>query len=68
MSDIIDKANHQAQRLLDDALGAMTAPPPNGVIYCLRCDKPIGEQRKAAVPSATRCIKCQTRHEKKGRS
>jgi len=26
---------------------------------CLDCGKPIGEERLAALPSATRCVACQ---------
>ena len=67
MDDLIDKANKQAQLNLDAALvaarlktQAMTA---NDVTDCIECDKPIGEQRKQFMPSATRCIACQGEYE-----
>ena len=31
---------------------------------CVDCDAPIGAARKAALPSAERCISCQAVHEK----
>jgi len=31
---------------------------------CVDCDGPIGAARKAAMPSAERCIACQTIHER----
>lgn len=30
---------------------------------CAECGQPIGEARRAALPSATRCIGCQTMNE-----
>ena len=67
MDDLIDKANKQAQLNLDAALAAARlktqALTANDVTDCIRCDKPIGEQRKQYMPSATRCIACQSVHE-----
>lgn len=63
MDDLIDKANKQAQLNLDAALTAARlktqAMIANDVTDCIECDKPIGEQRKQFMPSATRCIACQ---------
>lgn len=33
---------------------------------CIDCDAPIGAARKAALPSAERCIACQTKFEQRG--
>lgn len=33
---------------------------------CIDCGRPIGARRKAALPSAERCITCQTAHEQRG--
>ena len=38
-----------------------------GEEVCVECDEPIPEARRRALPSAERCIACQTRHERGGR-
>lgn len=67
MKDIIDRANEQAQRTLDAALAAARLKQQSviasDVTDCIECDKPIGEQRKQYMPSATRCIPCQNEFE-----
>lgn len=67
MKDIIDRANEQAQRHRDAAIAAARlktqAIIANDITDCIECEKPIGEQRKQYMPSATRCIPCQTEHE-----
>lgn len=67
MRDIIDRANEQVQRNIDAALESARmksqAVTANDIIDCIECEKPIGEQRKQYVPSATRCIPCQNEHE-----
>ena len=67
MKDIIDKANEQAQRHRDAAIAAarlkQQALMPSDATDCEDCEKPIGEQRKQYMPSATRCITCQGEHE-----
>lgn len=35
-----------------------------GEDICVDCDGPIGPERKAALPSAERCIDCQHMHER----
>lgn len=64
MDDLIDKANEQAQRHRDAAIAAarlkQQALIANDATECEDCEKPIGEQRKKYMPSATRCIPCQT--------
>ena len=67
MDDLIDKANEQAQRHRDAAIAAarlkQQALISNDTTECEDCEKPIGEQRKQYMPSATRCIPCQNEHE-----
>lgn len=35
-----------------------------GEDYCMDCDDPISLERKAALPSAERCVDCQQRYER----
>jgi phage/conjugal plasmid C-4 type zinc finger TraR family protein len=63
MTDIVDDANRQAQRELDQVLKGVYTAPANSIYDCIDCDSAIGIARKSAVPWATRCIKCQSAHE-----
>ena len=36
-----------------------TAVSLKGDEFCQDCGEPIGARRRAAMPSATRCVKCQ---------
>lgn len=40
----------------------------DGEDVCVDCDEPIGAARKAALPSADRCIDCQVDWERKNRA
>ena len=64
MTDIIDRANDEAQRWLDEQI-AKNHHAATDDTECIDCDEPIGEKRKQAVPWAVRCIKCQTAYEEK---
>ena len=64
MTDIIDRANDEAQRWLDSQI-AKTHHNATDDTECIDCGEPIGEKRKQAVPWAVRCIKCQTAYEEK---
>ena len=64
MTDIIDRANDEAQRWLDEQI-AKNHHAATDDTECIDCDEPIGEKRKQAVPWAVRCIKCQTAYEGK---
>ena len=64
MTDIIDRANYEAQRWLDSQI-AKTHHNATDDTECIDCGEPIGEKRKQAVPWAVRCIKCQTALEEK---
>jgi phage/conjugal plasmid C-4 type zinc finger TraR family protein len=35
-----------------------------GTAECIGCGNPIGERRRKILPSATRCVECQTAYEK----
>lgn len=65
MTDIIDRANDEAQRWLDSQI-AKTHHNATDDTECIDCGVPIGQQRKQAVPWAVRCIRCQTAQEQKG--
>ena len=60
MTDIIDRANDEAQRWLDEQI-AKTHHNATDDTECIDCGEPIGQ----AVPWAVRCIKCQTAYEGK---
>ena len=64
MTDIIDRANDEAQRWLDEQI-AKTHHNATDDTECIDCGEPIGEKRKQAVPWAVRCIRCQTAYEEK---
>ena len=64
MTDIIDRANDEAQRWLERQI-AKTHHNATDDTECIDCGEPIGEKRKHAVPWAVRCIKCQTALEEK---
>ncbi|PZP54349.1 MAG: molecular chaperone DnaK [Agrobacterium fabrum] len=38
-----------------------------GTVQCEDCSNDIPRERRLALPSATRCIRCQTRHEQRQR-
>ncbi|WP_019672292.1 TraR/DksA family transcriptional regulator [Psychrobacter lutiphocae] len=64
MSDIIDTANKSFEYWLNGQIQQATKQAePNDIDACEDCGKPIGTARKCAVPSATRCINCQTKYE-----
>ena len=64
MTDIIDRANEQAQIELEVLLSNAKPSPANSIYDCVECEAPIGVPRKTAIPWATRCIYCQTKYEK----
>lgn len=67
MTDPIDRAAIESQAWLDEQIRLVPRLAANDVMDCDDCGKPIGVNRKKAVPSATRCIQCQNEVEKKGR-
>lgn len=65
MADDIDLGQKFDQVYLAEALGAHYRNRMTGVsaTHCEDCETPIPEQRRAAAPGCTRCVKCQTNHE-----
>lgn len=65
MTDLIDRANIEADALLDEKIRQVTKGlTPNDTTDCIDCGELIGIERKQALPWAIRCIKCQTALEK----
>lgn len=64
MVDTIDKANADYERWLYEKIKSKTLPP-NNIKECVDCGGDIGDKRKTALPSAIRCIICQTNWEQK---
>lgn len=64
--DIIDRAQHREQQVRNDAIArarmALAAGP--GRMYCLACEDPIPEARRAAMPGVCYCVDCQKELEK----
>lgn len=52
----------ETQCTIDRARSSLTAA---GQDYCGMCGEEIEPARRIALPSATRCITCQERHEKR---
>jgi len=68
MADIIDQAQHYDEIYLQGAINAhfaaVSADTFQGSEYCVDCGDDIEPARRKAVPKATRCIDCQTKHER----
>lgn len=64
--DLIDRANTHAEHILAANIeNARAHNAPNSIVDCIDCDKPIGDKRKQAMPSAVRCIQCQSAWERR---
>ena len=63
-----DLAAERAEQEREAAIAAasQTLRGP-GTIQCEDCPSDIPRERRLAIPSATRCIRCQTRYEQKAR-
>ncbi|MBN8243293.1 TraR/DksA C4-type zinc finger protein [Nitratireductor aquimarinus] len=44
---------------------ARAAVNARGRSFCIDCDEPISAARREAMPSAERCLACQTRNERR---
>lgn len=65
---MIEAAEASVRRECDDAVARIRADlRVEGEDFCMDCDDPISPERKAAMPSAERCIDCQQVHERKMR-
>ncbi|PVE56314.1 TraR/DksA C4-type zinc finger protein [Rhizobium rhizogenes] len=58
------RAEQEREAKIAEASRALLGP---GSIQCEDCPNDIPQQRRQALPSATRCIDCQTRHERRYR-
>lgn len=61
MADMIDQASELASAEAEAGIVRVRrALQPSGATECDDCGEEIGARRLAAIPSATRCIDCQT--------
>jgi len=66
---MIEAAAEMVDRERDDEVARIRAGlAEDGEDICIECDDPIDAARKAALPSAERCIQCQEQHERKARA
>lgn len=65
---MIEAAEASVARECDQEIARIRAGlAEEGEVVCVDCDEPIGAARKAALPSADRCIDCQQAYERKYR-
>ncbi|MGR1200358.1 TraR/DksA family transcriptional regulator [Aeromonas hydrophila] len=68
--DDIDRANHQAARMLAIQLANQVGKghyQGESRHLCEECDDPIPEERRRHVPGVRLCVPCKTRLERLGR-
>lgn len=67
MADDIDRANDQAQYLLDIALHRSRRTPSNCVSaqFCEDCDEPIPLLRQQTIQGCQTCVSCQGLRERR---
>ena len=65
MSDEIDRANNEAQAVVDHALDEARTHAPQGasLSHCEDRGEPIPAKRQEHVPGCTRCVLCQLAYE-----
>jgi RNA polymerase-binding transcription factor DksA len=62
---MIEASEAMVERERDDEIARIRAMlAEEGEDFCIDCDEPIGAERKAALPSAERCIGCQGHFER----
>jgi phage/conjugal plasmid C-4 type zinc finger TraR family protein len=62
---MIEAAEANVSRECESAIARIRAHlAEEGEDVCIDCDEPIGAARKAALPSAERCIDCQNLFER----
>lgn len=62
----LDLAAERAEQERETKIAAASAAlRGRGAMVCEDCPNDIPLERRIAMPSATRCIACQTRHEKR---
>lgn len=57
-----ERTEQERETKIAAASAALRGP---GTMECEDCGNDIARERRVALPSATRCIACQTRHEKR---
>ncbi|MDD2098911.1 TraR/DksA C4-type zinc finger protein [Pseudomonas putida] len=67
MADDIDRANDQAQYLLDMAIHRSRQVPTNRVSaqFCDDCDEPIPLLRQQTISGCETCVSCQELRERR---
>ncbi|MEW5560238.1 TraR/DksA family transcriptional regulator [Enterobacter asburiae] len=61
MPDLMDHLQElQAEALARNTNAARLKPCVAASLFCVDCDRPIPKERRAANPSAQRCIYCQS--------
>lgn len=59
MADVIDAAQERADLILTTQIQAARAPGVGiSAMFCLDCDRPIPEERRAALPGVELCVYC----------
>ncbi|WP_376749356.1 TraR/DksA C4-type zinc finger protein [Pseudomonas oryzihabitans] len=67
MADIVDRANEQAEYLLQVALQRRQVQTVPGAAECDACGIEILESRRRLLPSTRLCVECAHVHESKVR-
>lgn len=59
MADVIDTAQERADLILAAQIHAARRPIAGiSAMFCLDCDRPIPEERRAALPGVELCVYC----------
>ncbi len=59
MADVIDSAQERADLILSAQIQAARAPIAGvSAMFCLDCERPIPEERRAALPGVELCMYC----------
>ena len=59
MADVIDTAQERADLILSTQIQAARATVAGvSSTFCLDCDRPIPEERRAALPGVELCVYC----------
>ncbi|CAH0234395.1 hypothetical protein SRABI106_02255 [Rahnella aquatilis] len=59
MADVIDAAQERADLILESQIqAARTTTTGVSAMYCLDCDRPIPEARRAVLPGVELCVYC----------
>ncbi|MCW2106445.1 UNVERIFIED_ORG: phage/conjugal plasmid C-4 type zinc finger TraR family protein [Rahnella aquatilis] len=59
MADVIDSAQERADLILSAQIQAARAPIAGvSAMFCLDCERPIPEERRAVLPGIELCVYC----------